>query len=1034
MDNNNSYTIVLTIIVILIFIIYYYLTEKQKYWEKRGVPVIKSSVPFIGNIWPVLIMRKSVAQLYEECYKSASQCSMVGLYNVGEPELLIRDPELIKIIFQTSFTSFEKNGIEINPELDPLASRNPFFLQGERWKQERSVLSNNMSSGKLKNMSLSVRDVCIEFKNYINKEIKSSGDGKSIEVEAQELFARFTSAFIAKAGFGIDGNCFSNQSDNFFEIAKMMFSPSSFDVFKTMIVSIFPSLNNIIKTHFISPKIDHYFRGVVNDILESRKKNNTRGNDFVQHLSDTYKYNESNNNDDGKRDMLLSIASHASSFLIDGYLTSGLTLMFVTYHIADNPDVQNKLRKEIKETLNKYNNEITYDAIQDLKYMDLVIKESMRMLPVTAILQKVCTQEFKFVGFDNVECTVKPGTKIIIPLQEVQKDEEYWQDSDKFDPERFNDENKSNQHKFVYLPFGAGPRVCVGQRMALLQMKGALTVLLDNFSLEISQKTKQPLVWSRSSMFNLPEDGIWINIKPLTVSKMDSNFSYTIVLTIIVSLIFIIYYYLMEKQKHWEKRGVPVIKSSVPYIGNVWPVFSMRKGMGQLYKEFYKSTSQYSMVGLYNIGEPELLIRDPELIKIVLQTNFSSFDKNVAEIDPKLDPLLSRNPFFLQGEKWKQERSILTNNMSSGKLKNMSLSVRDVCIEFKNYINKEIKSSGDGKSIEVDAQELFARFTSAFIAKAGFGIDGNCFSNQSDSFFVIAKTMFNPTSLDAFKIMIVSIFPSLNNIIKTHFLPPKIDDYFCGIVNDILESRKKNYTWGNDFVQHLSDTYKYNESNNNDDEKKDILISIAGHALSFLIDGYFTSSLTLTYITYYIAKYPDVQNKVRKEIKETLNKYNNEITYDGIQELKYMDLVIKESMRMLPVTSILQKKCTKDFKFVGFDNVECTVKPGTKITIPLEEMQKDEKYWQDPDEFDPERFNDENKSNQHKFVYLPFGGGPRICVGQRMALLQIKGALTVLLDNFSLEISQKTKQPLVWTHNSVLNIPEGGVWINIKPL
>ncbi|XP_008557820.1 cytochrome P450 9e2 [Microplitis demolitor] len=515
MDNNYSYTIVLTLIVVLIFIIYYYLTEKQKYWEKRGIPVIKSSVPFIGNIWPVLSMRKNIAQLYEEFYKSASQHSMVGLYNVGEPELLIRDPELIKIIFQTNFTSFDKNGIEINPELDPLVSRNPFFLQGEEWKQERSILTNNMSSGKLKNMSLSVRDVCIEFKNYINKEMKSSGDGKSIEIDSQELFARFTSAFIAKAGFGIDGNCFSNNSDNFFEIAKLMFNPTSLDAFKTMIVSVIPSLNNIIKAHFISPKIDHYFRGIVNDILESRKKNNTRGNDFVQHLSDTYKYNEFNSNDNEKKDILLSIAGHASSFLIDGYLTSSLTLTFITYHIASNPDVQNKVRKEIKETLNKYNNEITYDAIQDLKYMDLVIKESMRLSPAASILQKKCTKEFKLIGFDNVECTVEPGTKITIPLEELHKDKKYWQDSDKFDPERFIDENKSNQQKFVYLPFGGGRRVCVGQRMALLQMKGALTILLDNFSLEISQKTKQPLVWCCNSLLNSPEGGVWMIIKPL---------------------------------------------------------------------------------------------------------------------------------------------------------------------------------------------------------------------------------------------------------------------------------------------------------------------------------------------------------------------------------------------------------------------------------------------------------------------------------------------------------------------------------------
>lgn len=514
MDSISWYSIFLASIVVLMFGIYWYFMEKQKYWSKRRVPSIKSSVPFIGNMWPVITMRKSIGELYDVFYKSTPKNSMVGLYSFGKPELLVKDPELVKTVLQTNFSSFQRNGMQINPEADPLLSRNPFFTEGERWKKERSVLTNSMTSGKLKNMALAVHDVCLEFINYLNNQLKLNS-GKHVEVDAQLLFARFTSGVVAKAGFGVNGNSFSDEPGNFLEMAKMMFEPSAFSSLKSMLVMFFPMLNRIIKTSFVPPKVDRYFRNIVEEVLEARK-NGARGNDFIQHLSDTYKLNEEEADGNlDKNEINLSIAAHAASFLVDGYLTSSVTLTFIAYEIARHPEVQDKLRKEVKQVLAKHSNEITYDAIQDMKYMDLVIKESMRTVPVAPILQKICTEKSKLVGFDGAECQVEPGTKITIPVQALLGDTKYWENPDKFDPERFNDENKSQQHKFVYLPFGGGPRICVGQRMALLQIKGALAVLLDNFQLKLSPKTKQPLAWAPAVGINVPEGGIWIMIAPL---------------------------------------------------------------------------------------------------------------------------------------------------------------------------------------------------------------------------------------------------------------------------------------------------------------------------------------------------------------------------------------------------------------------------------------------------------------------------------------------------------------------------------------
>lgn len=104
---------------------------------------------------------------------------------------------------------------------------------------------------------------------------------------------------------------------------------------------------------------------------------------------------------------------------------------------------------------------------------------------------------------------------------------------------------------------------------------------------------------------------------------------------------------------------------------------------------------------------------------------------------------------------------------------------------------------------------------------------------------------------------------------------------------------------------------------------------------------------------------------------------------------------------------------------------------GTFVIVPAVAFHNDPEYFPDPDKFDPERFNEENKSTRHSFAFLPFGEGPRNCCGIRFGMLQTKLGLAFLLQNLRFKISSKTQIPIKIDNVSLLLLPEGGVWLNV---
>lgn len=177
-------------------------------------------------------------------------------------------------------------------------------------------------------------------------------------------------------------------------------------------------------------------------------------------------------------------------FFVAGYHTTASLLTFCSYELAMNPHVQVKLLQEINEVAGE-NGDIDYDTLVKMPYLDAVLSESLRKYPPILKLERTSASEKYSLGSTGIELT--KGQLVEIPVYAIHYDEDNYPNPDHFEPERFLPENRHAIKPYTYLPFGAGPRNCVGLRFALLEAKLGLVRLIQKYKFNTCSKTDVPL-------------------------------------------------------------------------------------------------------------------------------------------------------------------------------------------------------------------------------------------------------------------------------------------------------------------------------------------------------------------------------------------------------------------------------------------------------------------------------------------------------------------------------------------------------------
>ncbi|XP_047999129.1 cytochrome P450 6B6-like [Leguminivora glycinivorella] len=470
---------IVVLLAVLVIAIYYFGTRNHDYWAKRNV---KHDPPvfLFGNNYKGFVGQQSITQVANDLYNRFPNEKVVGFYRGSTPELYIRDPDIIRDVLNTDFAYFYSRGFGRDPKVEPL-SANLFSAEGDLWKLLRQRITPAFTTAKLKAMfPLVVRSA--ERLQGVARDVAVRSDA----CDVRELMARYTTEFIGACGFGVDADSLGNENSAFRNIGRMIFATPLPIIIKQMLYQLFPPIRSFL--HVGNPKLREEIFELVKTIRENRQCKPSGRHDFIDLLLELETKGKivgesvEHRNADGTPlivDMEMDVKMMAAQVFVffgAGFETSSSATSFLLHQLAYNPEIQAKIQSEIDEVLQKYDNKLCYDAVAEMTLLGMAFKEGMRMFPSLGVLNRVCARTYTF---PQLGLTIDPGVKIVIPVEALQNDEKYFDNPREFRPERFTPEEIQKRHKYVYLPFGDGPRACIGLRLGEMQSLAGLAAVLQ---------------------------------------------------------------------------------------------------------------------------------------------------------------------------------------------------------------------------------------------------------------------------------------------------------------------------------------------------------------------------------------------------------------------------------------------------------------------------------------------------------------------------------------------------------------------------
>ncbi|XP_055529185.1 probable cytochrome P450 9f2 [Wyeomyia smithii] len=520
---------------VIIILCYHYIAQKYLYFLTKPVPCLKPTF-LLGNFASLLFRRKDIVSHLITNYNAFPDAKISGFFDFIGGVYLLRDPEMINKICVKDFDFFTDRTpiLPLDQNNDySLLGNSLFAMRGQKWREMRATLSPAFTGSKMRQMFQLVASTAQSLTAFFTAEARK---GVRLEYEMKDMFSRFANDVVATVAFGMEMDSVQNRDNEFYLMGKKLVDFSSITIlFKFFIMQFIPSLANKLKFDLFDAKATEYFKSIIVGNMARRQAQGIVRNDMIQMLMEvrrgTLKHlqDELDSKDAGfatVQESSVGKSTHSRVwseneliaqcflFFFAGFETTSTCITFLSYEILANPEVQKRLYEEIIETEKSLNGEpLTYETLQKMQYLDMVISEALRMWPPNLHSERFCNKDYQFDDGVGTRFTIEKGRSILIPTIAIQRDPKYYLNPERFDPERFNEENRSSINPNTYLPFGIGPRNCIGSRLALMEVKVIMYYLLKDFSLEPTEKTQIPLRVSKKRL-TLHTEGVWLEFRP----------------------------------------------------------------------------------------------------------------------------------------------------------------------------------------------------------------------------------------------------------------------------------------------------------------------------------------------------------------------------------------------------------------------------------------------------------------------------------------------------------------------------------------
>jgi cytochrome P450 len=376
----------------------------------------------------------------------------------------------------------------------------------------------------------------------------------------------------------------------------------------------------------------------------------------------------------------------------------------------------------------------------------------------------------------------------------------------------------------------------------------------------------------------------------------------------------------------------------------------------------------------------ELVIsRDPAFFRHVLVTNNKNYKKGSSS--KMLNPVLGNGLVTSEGDFWLRQRRLVQPAFHRERLQELFVTMGQITADFLH----EMEAHRGNKAVDIDAKMM--GLTSDIALRTLFGNISS--EDKMQIFHQVNRTQrYLVTRVRRpYRIPLMFVNGERNRF-KTDLA------YFNKLVYEFINQRHGMKEKPNDLLQLLLDSLDEETGAQMNDQQ------IRDEAITMFAAGHETSATALSWLLLELAKQPGIVAKIRAEAElfETVP------TFDQLLKLPYTRQVIEEGMRLFPPAWTMTREALED------DEVEGKPIPkGISVFMSIYELHRNPNIWENPFVFNPENFSPENVKNRAKFNYLPFGAGPRLCIGLQFAMMEMQLILAALVKRFDFEIDPSHK-------------------------
>lgn len=409
----------------------------------------------------------------------------------------------------------------------------------------------------------------------------------------------------------------------------------------------------------------------------------------------------------------------------------------------------------------------------------------------------------------------------------------------------------------------------------------------------------------------------------------------------------------------------------------------------------------YGPVSYTTIGMSQMYMAcEPELIEEALIGRYKECIKDIGT--QELVPLVGRGLLTSEGEQWKQNRKLASPPLSPKRIASYADTMVDcterACASFRD---------GETRDINIDMMAV----TLEIVGKTLLGFDARGDAARVARILDVSMEYFNK-QLRTWQGLLPKVIPTPDRVAFRKVVA-ELDSIVYGVID---RCRKSDSEAEHLLARLVNARYEDGEAMSN--------AQLRDEAVTMLLAGHETTALALSFAVYLLSENPAASKRLREELETKIG--TRRLTLADVPALPYLDAVVRETLRLYPPAWVIGRQVAQPFELGGYELV-----PGVQLLMSPYVMQRDPRFFSEPNTFKPERWLDGSTAAIPRFAYFPFGGGNRVCIGNHFATMEAQLVLGTIMQQLELTVVPGFKLAL----DPIVTLrPKSGVRMRVRRL